>query len=113
MHGKAGLIMTIKMRRLIVVVPVASILLLANFLALGEWLDSAGVIAWAQSLRAEYITGTAIAVIAAMLVLFPTTSGGVRTTCAPLPQCPVCDERLRPGGRYCAACGSRVCATGA
>ena len=68
MHGKAGVIMTIKMRRLIVVVPVASVLLLANFLALGEWLESVGVVGWARSINAEYITGTTIAVIAALLI---------------------------------------------
>lgn len=108
MHGKAGLIMTIKMRRLIVVVPVAAILLLANFLALGEWLDLARVIGWTRSVRADYVTGTAITVIAALLILLPPAAPrGV-----PWPEgvrcCPVCDERLRPEGRYCPACGSRV-----
>ena len=47
--------MTIKMRRLIVVVPIASILLFANFLALGDWLHRAGVIGWARSIHAEYM----------------------------------------------------------
>ena len=108
MHGKAGLIMTIKMRRLIVVVPVALILLLANFLALGEWLDRTGVIGRARSITAEYVTGTAITVIAAFLILIPSTTNRERRTCSPHPRCPVCDEGLRPGGRYCPACGSRV-----
>jgi len=48
-------IMTIKMRRLIVVVPIALLLLLANFLALGGWLDTAGVIGWARSINTEYM----------------------------------------------------------
>ena len=101
--------MTIKMRRLIVIVPIASVLLLANFLALGEWLDSVGAIGWARSINAEYITGTAITVIAAFLILIPlTTTNKERRTCSPNPRCPVCDEGLRPGGRYCPACGSRV-----
>lgn len=100
--------MTIKMRRVIVVVPIAAILLLANFLALSEWLDRAGVIGWARSVNAEYITGTAITVIAALLILLPSMPGTERRTCAPSPRCPVCGEGLRPGGRYCPACGSRV-----
>lgn len=108
MHRKAGLTMTIKMRRLIVVVPVASVLLLANFLALGEWLESVGVVGWARSINAEYITGTTIAVIAAMVVLVPSTSQGQRATYPPALSCPVCGEGLRPGGRYCPACGSRA-----
>ena len=100
--------MTIKMRRLIIVVPIASILLLANFLALGESLDRFGVIGWAQSIHAEYITGTAITVIAALMILLPSTPESVRTTCTPRLRCPVCDGDLRPRGRYCPACGSRV-----
>ena len=108
MHRKAGSNMTIRMRRLIVVVPVASILLLANFLVLGEWLDRTGVIGWARSINAEYITGTAIAVIAALLILIPSTPERERRRYAPSPRCPVCDEGLRPRGRYCPACGSRV-----
>ena len=100
--------MTIKMRRLLVIVPVASLLLLANFLVLGQWLDRTGVIGWAQSINGEYVTGTAIAVIAALLVLLPSMPGSERRTCAPSPRCPVCDEGIRPGGRYCPACGSRA-----
>ena len=100
--------MTIKMRRLIVVVPVASVLLLANFLALGEWLESVGVVGWARTVNAEYITGTTIAVIAALLILLPSTPESARRTVPPIARCPVCDESLRLGGRYCPACGSRV-----
>ena len=100
--------MTIKMRRLIVVVPVASILLLANFLALGEWLESVGVVGWARSINAEYITGTTIAVIAALLILLPSTPENARRTVPPIARCPVCDQGLRLGGRYCPTCGSRV-----
>jgi len=102
--------MTIKMRRLIVVMPVAATLLLTNFLALGEWLDRTGVIGWARSIHAEYITGTAIAVIAAMLILLPPTTAVRLSWRTPSRRCPVCDEGLRPEGRYCPACGSRVCA---
>lgn len=100
--------MTIKLRRLVVIAPIAAILLLANFLSLGEWLHRAGVIGWARSIHAEYITGTAITVIAALLILLPSMAESVRRTCARRPRCPVCDEGLRPGGRYCAACGSRI-----
>lgn len=100
--------MTIKMRRLIVIVPVASILLLANFLVLSEWLDRAGVIGWARSIRAEYVTGTAITVIATLLILLPSTAAAGQPPLERVRWCPVCDEELRPGARYCAACGSRV-----
>ena len=100
--------MTIKMRRFVVVVPAAAILLLANALNLGEWLDGVGAVGWARSIRTEYFTGTAITVIAALLILLPSsTPRGLMESKQRL-RCPVCDESLRPGGRYCAACGSRV-----
>jgi hypothetical protein len=108
MHREAGVIMTIKMRRLIVVVPIASILLLANFLALGDWLSRAGVIGWARSIHAEYVTGTAVTVIAVLLILLPTRARGESPVTEIGRACPVCEQRLRPGGRYCPACGSRV-----
>lgn len=108
MHGKAGVLMSTKMRRLVVAVPVVSVLLLANFLLLGEWFDRAGVIAWAQAINAEYVTGTAITVITALLILLPS----IAPKNAPKPrenfQCPVCDAELRPMGRYCPSCGSRI-----
>jgi len=104
------MIMTIKMRKLVVVSPIAAILLLANFLVLGEWLDSVGAIGWARTINAEYITGTAITVIAALLILLPSVAGSVRTAATRRLRCPVCDEKVRPGGRYCAACGSLIAA---
>ena len=100
--------MIIKMRRLIVVTPIAAILLLTNFLVLGEWLDRSGVIGWARSVKTEYITGTAITVIVALLILLPSTAAAGRSPLERLRRCPVCDEGLRPGGRYCPACGSRI-----
>ncbi len=100
--------MTIRMRRLTVVLSVATILLLAKFLVLGDWLDRTGVVGWARPIHAEYITGTAITVIAVLLILLPPAHGNSRTTCTQLSRCPVCGEELRSGGRYCAACGSRV-----
>ena len=100
--------MTITMRRLIVIVPVATILLLANFMGLSQGLANTGVIEWARSINAKYITGTAITVIAALLILMPATARSVPTPFMSRSRCPVCNEKLRRGGRYCAACGSRV-----
>ena len=100
--------MTTTKRRLIVVVPIAVVLLLANFLALAEWLDGTGFIRWAQSIRAEYVTGTAITVVAVLLILLPPATDGRCRTFPHNNRCFVCGESLRLGGRYCPACGSRV-----
>ena len=108
MHGKVDLIMTINMRRLIVVAPIATILLVANILNLGEWLDGVGAIGWARTVSMKYITGTAITIIAVLITLLPSGAEKTRRISRPRNHCPVCDEETRPGGQYCPACGSRV-----
>ena len=56
--------MSLRPRKLIVLTVLASILLLANAHAIACWLDRIGLIGWAQDLRAEYVTGTAIIITA-------------------------------------------------
>lgn len=70
------------------------VLLVANLVALAGWLERSGVIAKAQRIREEYLTGTAITVIVAMFVLVasPAIMLAVR-------RCQVCDAALfRFGG---------------
>ena len=101
-------IMSLGVRKLIVVAAVVMIVLLANALALAHWLSEAGVVSWAASVRHEYLTGTAITVIVALLIL----ATGPRRIAAGyadwIKRCPVCDRILVRRGRYCPACGSRV-----
>ena len=100
--------MALRIRKLIVVSVIAAVILLANVRVIAGWLDDVGVVAWARNLRSEYITGTALAVIAVLLVLVPATRTRAGRWCGVVPRCPVCDEGLRRGGRYCPACGSRI-----
>ena len=55
--------------------------------------------------RAEYLTGTAVTIIAVLLILLVNArakaAGWVR-------RCPVCDKRLIANQSYCCECGSRV-----
>ncbi len=100
--------MTLGVRKLTVFGSVAAIIVLTNVWVIAGWLDHVGLIAWARSMRAEFITGTAITVIAALLVLLPSTARPSEPRPKRRCSCPVCDEGLRPGGRYCPACGSWV-----
>ena len=96
--------MSIGSRKLVVVGVIAAVLVLANAGTIVGWLQGLGLIPLAEYLRAEYVTGTAIAVVVALLILLPG-----RTVWAVLARrCPVCDSPLLRRGRYCAECGSRV-----
>lgn len=95
-------------RKLIVLVGVALILALAGLPSIVAWLDHVGLIDWARWARAEYVTGTAIAVILALLILLPDSRSVPRQSRIGLRHCPVCEAPLTRPGRYCPACGSRI-----
>ena len=97
--------MNLTIRKIIVLGLIGSILLLGNILLVANWLVERGVADWARGVRAEYLTGTALTVIAVLLILLVsprTRSAGL------LRRCPVCDHLLVGRGGYCSECGSRV-----
>ena len=97
--------MTVGIRKLIVLVLVGSIFLLANLWLIVAWLAEQGVVDWARHVRQEYLTGTAITITIALLILLaaPRTRGA-----GLLRRCPVCEHVLLRGGKYCSDCGSKV-----
>ena len=95
-------------RKLIVIALVIGILFVAGLPFITDCLCHIGVIPLARAIRAEYLTGTAIAVILALLILLP-CRWRVRVVTRGY-ECPVCEASVRPGARYCPACGSRVAA---
>jgi hypothetical protein len=98
---------SLRTKKIIVLATIAAVLLLANVWALAGWLDGLGVIAWAQHVRSEYVTGTAITVILALVVLLG-GAGAISSYNRFLRRCPVCDHTLLRPGKYCGACGSKV-----
>jgi hypothetical protein len=76
----------------------------ANLSMFVSWLETLGVLAWARRVSDQYLTGTSVTVIAALLILLP--SGTVIAICAQ--RCHVCDAMLLRRGKYCNECGSRV-----
>jgi len=97
--------MTLGIRKLVVFVLVAAVFLLANLWLIATWLAEQGVVDWARHVRKEYLTGTAITIIIALLVLLaaPCTKGAKL-----LRRCPVCEHVLLGRGKYCSDCGSKV-----
>ena len=98
------LAMTLAVRKRLVAGGVLLLIGLANLGVFVSWLDTVGVLAWAHRVCERYLTGTAITVIAALLILLP--SGTVVAICAQ--RCRVCDTLLLRRGKYCRECGSRV-----
>ena len=95
--------MTLKVRKMVVLAVLGAVLLLSNAMLIARWLDVTGAIGWASHIRSEYLTGTAITVIIAMLVLLMPADAGIH-----IRRCRVCHRLLFSQARYCGTCGSRV-----
>ena len=96
--------MTLAVRKRLVAGSVLLLMGLANLGMFVSWLETLGLLAWARRVCDQYITGTSVAVIAALLILLP--SGTVIAICAQ--RCRVCDALLLRRSKYCGECGSRV-----
>jgi multisubunit Na+/H+ antiporter MnhE subunit len=85
------------------------VFLAANILIVTNWLVEKGIDEKANWIRQEFLTGTAIAVIIALLILLvhPKNTAGSRVF-GFVRRCPVCDKRLIGSLSYCGECGSKV-----
>jgi len=99
--------MSLASRKLIVLSLIAGVFLAGNILFIAQWLADKGVPETAHWIRSEFLTGTAIAVIIALLILL-VNPGEKRKASICARTCPVCDAKLNTQGSYCSACGSKV-----
>jgi hypothetical protein len=95
--------MSLTIRKAIVLVLIGSILLLGNIVLVANWLSQTGVVDWARGIRAEYLTGTAVTIIAVLLILLVSPKAGPLVR-----RYPVCNHVLLSRGKYCGECGSKV-----
>ena len=93
-------------RKIIVLSCIGLILLLGNVLAVATWLAEKGVVDKANWIHEEFLTGTAIAVIVALLILLVSPKNGRVVSLGR--RCPVCDRSLFGNPKYCGECGSRL-----
>ena len=100
--------MTLTIRKIIVLGLIGTIFLMANILVVANWLAEKGLAEKASWLREELLTGTAIAVILALLILLVSPKSTAGKAVGFIQRCPVCDKRLIGNVNYCADCGSRV-----
>jgi hypothetical protein len=96
--------MTLAARKHFVAGSLVLLIALANLGMFVSWLETLGVLAWARRVCDQYLTGTSVTVIAALLILLP--SGTAIAIC--VQRCRVCDALLLRRGKYCSECGSRV-----
>jgi high-affinity Fe2+/Pb2+ permease len=92
--------MRLAIRKLIVLGLIIGVFVVANVMVIAAWLQDRGVVEMATSFRREFLTGTAITVIAVMLFLLIDHRRAATNT-----GCEVCGHR-QLGGKYCASCGS-------
>lgn len=98
--------MTARCRKLSVIGVMVAVILLANTAMIAHWLYASGLVDLAHWMRQEYLTGTAIAVILALIWL--TGDRGHRIGQGTTRCCRVCEEPIAAIGRYCPHCGSRT-----
>jgi len=101
--------MSLTMRKVVVLGVIGVIFLAANILVVANWIADAGIAEKAGWLRQEFLTGTAIAVIVALLILLvnPRIANSSRRI-GSVRRCPVCDKGLAGNPNYCGDCGSKV-----
>ena len=97
--------MALGIRKLLVLSLVVAVFLLANIWLVVRWLDDVGAVGFARHVRSEYLTGTAITILVALLILL--VGPGARWLSLSR-RCPVCDHSLTGGAKYCGECGSKV-----
>ena len=67
--------MILSIRKLIVLVMILGVMLIGNILVVANWLTDTGAVEVAQGLRSEYLTGTAITILIALLILLANPRG--------------------------------------
>ncbi|MFP4106306.1 MAG: hypothetical protein ACLFVU_09470 [Phycisphaerae bacterium] len=98
--------MTLTIRKLALVGLIGLIVLSGNIVLVAAWLERVGVVDLAASIRREYLTGTAITILVALLILL--VSPGRSRAAAWRHRCDVCGRSVFGRTNYCPGCGSRM-----
>ena len=97
--------MTLGIRKIIVIGMIGCIFLCGNVLLIANWLSEKGIPEKSDWIFENFLTGTALSVILALLFLL--VSPG-KNRIGTNRNCPVCDKRLSENFQYCSDCGSKV-----
>ncbi|MFC1652485.1 hypothetical protein ACFL3F_02085 [Planctomycetota bacterium] len=97
--------MSLISRKLIVISLIVGVFLAGNILVIAQWLADKGIPETANWIRSEFLTGTAITIAIALLILLVNPKQRAITLSR---RCPVCDHILLTRGSYCSDCGSKA-----
>lgn len=97
--------MSLGIRKIVIIGLIGAIFLTINVPLIANWLSEKGVPEKANWLRENFLTGTAITVIVALLILL-VSPGKSRIGIGR--SCPACDKRFLGNPNYCADYGSKV-----
>lgn len=95
-------------RKLVLIATISLILAVAGLPGIAAALTELGLVGLARNLRAEYLTGTAITVIIALLILLPRHAIVAIRFIATTGTCHVCRRGISRPAKYCPHCGSRT-----
>ena len=100
--------MSLTVRKIVVLGLIGIIFLTANILVVANWIGDTGIAEKAGWVRREFLTGTAAAVILVLLILLVSPKNAAGKAIGFTRRCPVCDKRLIGSANYCGECGSKV-----
>ncbi|HML75742.1 MAG TPA: hypothetical protein PKB02_14730 [Anaerohalosphaeraceae bacterium] len=98
--------MTLRIRKLIVIGIIGVVFMAGNILVIANWLAAKGIPEKANWIRENFLTGTAITVIIALLILL--VNPGRTESNIGQHRCPVCDKKMTGNSNYCSECGCKV-----
>ena len=87
-------IVSLTIRKIFVLGLIGMTFLTANILVVARWISDSGIAEKASWIRNKFLTGTAIAVILALLVLLVSPRTNSSRAVGFTRRCPVCDKKL-------------------
>ena len=99
--------MTLTLRKMILLIIIGGIFLMANIMVVANWLSDNKVPQFAEYVKNHYLTGTAVTIIITLLILLVAPKSN-RKFIRSSRTCSVCDKRLLGNDNYCSECGSKV-----
>ena len=100
--------MSLTIRKIIVLGLIEIVFLTANILVVANWISDSGIADKAGWIRKEFLAGTAIAIIIALLILLVSPKNTTGRAIGFTQRCPVCDKRLIGNVNYFSECGSNI-----